>query len=303
VTFADEAALVAAIKDVRNDATPTRWALAGYADQSTVALLGSGSGDVSEMLSKCKDTQPAYGLIRVSEQFDKTSRAIFCFVVWSPPNVPAMMRARVSTHKGAVTPLFRPYSHDFVVAEQGELTEAMVLDAIASLTGTKSHVTDKKPQVTEDKFERKFLGGVKAETQKLEFLDREALLVQLAAVRHEKDGLNWLVAGFEGDKKDLKLKLCASGRKGLQEMVDAFKPDKVMFGLLRNKEAVDRSQVVRFYYVQWHGAAVNPTTKAYTGVLSGAVAAVFSPYHDEWFGSNVDEVISNGKKKVKTLPE
>jgi len=272
-----------------------------YINRDTLALVDKGDGDVSEMLSHCNDTTAAYGIFRITEQYDKTTATKFCFVHWSPPNIPVMQKAKMSTHKGAVTPLFRPFHQDFVVAEQEELTEEIAKDKIASLTGTKSHVTTRRSLKMAQPFVRKFLGGVKGETQKLEFVDKDAILDSIADVRNDNSSTSWCVAGFEGGKKLPKLALVASGSGGLHEMADCFKEDQVMFGLLRNKEQYDRSTVVRFYYVQWKGAAVSMAAKGHTGVFSGAVSAIFTPYHDDFLGETVDDLLANARGKIKDL--
>merc|ERR1712194_223011 len=93
-------------------------------------------------------------------------------------------------------------------------------------------------------YHQKFLGGVKIGTQKLEFANKEDLLVAIADVRNDSSETNWVVAGFEGEKKNIKLTLQGSGSGGIQEMVDEFKEDQMQYGLLRNEELYDRSTTV-----------------------------------------------------------
>jgi len=301
VTIEDADSLDAAIKEVRSDASPIMWCYAAYKDKATIALVDSGTGDVSEMLERCKDTQPGYGLFRVTEKFDKSTTTKFCFVVWTPPNIPIMMKAKISTHAGTVYPLFRPYHVDFVISDVEELSDEIAKSKIGGLTGTRSHVTTRKSIKVEKAYARKFLGGVKNETQKLQFVDHAAIAVAIADVRSDSNETNWCVAGFSGENKDIKFGLVAKGSNGFHEMLDCFQPDQVMFGLIRYEEVVDRSVTIKFSLVQWSGNEVDFPTKGRTGVYTGAVLALFAPYHDDVKVSDVDDLTSWGTARIQNL--
>ena len=82
VEFVDADAMRAAIQQVRDDSDPTMWALAGYRDKKSIELIGTGTGDVSELLSNCRDQSVCYGIFRIVEQIDKTKATKFCFIQW-----------------------------------------------------------------------------------------------------------------------------------------------------------------------------------------------------------------------------
>mmetsp|Transcript_43939 Transcript_43939/g.70305 ORF Transcript_43939/g.70305 Transcript_43939/m.70305 type:complete len:273 (+) Transcript_43939:820-1638(+) len=267
-------------------------------------LLLKGMAMFRNFWNTVKIPKSRMAFFRVSERIDKAQNidaTKFCFVVWTPNNIPPMMKATISTHKGTVTPVFRPFHQDFNISEKDELSPEIAMEKISGVSGSRSHVTDRKAVQKEDTYERKFLGGVKNETQKLEFENKEDLLVAIADVRSDSSDTNWVVASLEGGKKDMKLRLVGSGSNGIQELVDQFEDEKVMFGLLRNEEIYDRSTTIKFYYIQWQGSKVSVSTKGSTGVLTGAVNAIFSPYHDDIYGSSVEEVLSNAKSKAKDL--
>lgn len=106
--FEDEGAIAEAIADVRDDASSTQWCLASYSARDTLRFAGKGDGDVDEMLATCSDGVASYGFFRVTEQYDRSTQTRFVFVIWSPENLKPMERALMSTHKGAITPIFRP---------------------------------------------------------------------------------------------------------------------------------------------------------------------------------------------------
>jgi len=293
--------LVEAIKEVREDKSSTTWALASYVSKDTLGFKAKGEGDVSEMLSHCNDTTVSYGIFRVTEQYDKTSAVKFCFVVWTPPNVPPMQKAIIATHKGAVTPLFRPYHQDFNISEQDELTEELALDTIAGLTGTKSHVTDRKQEKKKSTYARKFLGGVSSETQQLKVEDEEAIKMAIQDVRNDDSATDWCIAGYKGEKKKISFAFFSSGSGGWEELVDNLKEDDIAFALYRREQTVDGYKVVKFFLIHWQGSIVSVPQAGNAGVFHGAATALFGQRHDDIYGTGIDDLVSDAKKKIQNL--
>eukprot|EP00966_Prymnesium_polylepis_P300261 6938736-Prymnesium_polylepis.1 len=62
------------LSDVRADGSPTDWCLAGFeGDSLTLKVVGSGSGGVSELRKLLRADSMFYGLVRTTEQIDKSS--------------------------------------------------------------------------------------------------------------------------------------------------------------------------------------------------------------------------------------
>jgi hypothetical protein len=295
VEFDDIDAIKAAIQTVRENKDPTTWCLTGYRDKKHIELLGTGTGDVSELLAACKDQTVCYGIFRVTEQIDKTTAIKFCFLVWQPEDVPVMIRAAISTHKGTVTPLFRPYHVDFQATTRTELTHEVVMDHIMGLSGTKSHVSDKAPQQKVDVYERKMLGGVKAEEVVVEFTDQEALVNAIKLVRNDKSDVTWAVASWDIDGKSVKLAFRSSGSGDAEPFRDALcvDPANVSYGILRTKQVVDMSTVVKFIFVVYQGPDLAPLVKAKVSTLRGGVVPIFHPYHAEMFIDSANELTNS----------
>lgn len=168
IKLADEEGLKATIASVRADKDATNWCVFGYEGKDKIVEVAKGeSEDVSDLLAAFGAGQVCYGLLRVTEKIDKTVAVKFVFIVWMPDDVHPMTKARSSTHKGAVAPLFRPYNVDFQISEKADLTKTMIMDKIGGLSGQRSHVTERRQSRRVEKFERKFLGGVSGETQSL----------------------------------------------------------------------------------------------------------------------------------------
>lgn len=302
VAFEDPEAVQEAIRKVRDDKDSTTWCLTGYKDKKTVELIGSGEGDVTAILDACKDATVCYGIFRVTEQIDKTTAVKFCFLVWQPEDVPVMMRAAISTHKGVITPMFRPFHVDFAVSKREELSPEAVMDHIMGLSGTKSHVTDKAPEHKQEVYERKFLGGVKAEEVQLEFVDRDALAQAVQAVRSDKDDTNWVAASYQIEGKNVKLGLKGQGSGGLEELSSCLFEDKgnMTYGFYRTTQVVDMSTTVKFVFVTYQGPDIPNMIKAKVTTLRGGVVPVFHPYHGEFFVDGPDELTEETVQKRLT---
>lgn len=116
VKFADKDQILQDIKDVRSD--NANWCLVGYEGKkgNTLVSLGKGTGGVSELLEHLDDDFTAYALVRKVDQIDSSSTTIkFALIYWMGEKTDRMHRARLGTHKGAVTELFSPYHVDLSV--------------------------------------------------------------------------------------------------------------------------------------------------------------------------------------------
>jgi hypothetical protein len=122
VKLADEAAVKAAIQDVRKDATETNWALFNYANDSTLQLVGTGTGGVEELASRLDDSQIWYAFFRTTAQQDKTTKVIFCSLKLLSMNVSTVARAKITTHKGFVDALFSPVHTEFNLDNPADFT-------------------------------------------------------------------------------------------------------------------------------------------------------------------------------------
>jgi len=144
LTFVNERELRAAIQDVRNDATTTNWVIATYdgPNSNNVVLAASGSGGSSELLEHLKEDNVIYGLIRQTEKFDDSQRAMFAFINWTGESIHRMLRARLSTHSGAIKEIFAPYHVSINAANDSEISPHIITTTIRETMGTASKVRD-----------------------------------------------------------------------------------------------------------------------------------------------------------------
>ena len=102
--------------EVRSDAKETDWMLTTYPKKNVVAFVGSGSGGSAELLAQCSDPNEAYfGLVRVTDQIDRSTTVKFVFVKIQPDTMQPMKKASLTLIKGALDELFTQFHVQFQV--------------------------------------------------------------------------------------------------------------------------------------------------------------------------------------------
>jgi len=144
VKFADKESLLQDIKDVRFGNAD--WCLIGYEGKkgNTLVTLGKGNGGVSELVEKLEDDFAAYGFVRKTDKIDESLTTKFAFITFLGERTDRMHKARLGTHKGAVTDLFAPYSVDLSATSKDEISDEVILNKIQENSGTKSKVLASK---------------------------------------------------------------------------------------------------------------------------------------------------------------
>jgi hypothetical protein len=144
IAITDDAAFKEALKKIRDDKDDTNWMYASYSGKCQLTLTGSGTGGISEMVPKLEEETPGFGLLRVTEVIDTKAKATkFVYVLWQPESTKIMKKAELSSHKGALEGVFRPYHVELFIQKSAELTEKAAMDAVTATSGSKSHVVSK----------------------------------------------------------------------------------------------------------------------------------------------------------------
>jgi len=140
VKFVDKDSLLQDIKDVKHGVT--EWCLIGYEGKkgNTLVTIGKGNGGVEELAELVEEDMTAYALIRKTDKIDQSLTVKFAFITWMGENTDRMHKARLGTHKGAVTDLFAPYSVDLNTSSKSDLTDDNILRLIQENSGTRSKV-------------------------------------------------------------------------------------------------------------------------------------------------------------------
>lgn len=123
-----------AYEDVRNDSTPTTWALLGYDENSAIVLLATGS-DYEEFRSKFSEDERLFGFVRLTAGDELSKRAKFVLITWIGSNVSALKRAKVSTDKATVKKIIQNFALELQISEPVELEESHIREALKKAGG------------------------------------------------------------------------------------------------------------------------------------------------------------------------
>ncbi|TPX32720.1 hypothetical protein SmJEL517_g04197 [Synchytrium microbalum] len=158
VKLDNEAAIVGAIKNVRDDANPAQWCIIGHLndDVNTVTLQATGNEGVDELKSKFASNQVQYALIRVTTTVDLSKVVRFVYIYNLGADVSFVKRGRMGIVKGSVSKLFEPYHVDFEINEAREISENIVIEKVNQAAGVANNVREKNFVV--GKQERGFTG-------------------------------------------------------------------------------------------------------------------------------------------------
>ena len=300
VAVDDEKALAKELAAAKNGSVGA-WALWRYRDVKTLTFGASGGGGgLRAALEACPGDSVAYAVFTTEESHDvsdaqkgKISQKKYCMFVWQPETLPPTQKARISTHKGAVTTMLRahfPYQYDWFLTSRDELSDADVARHIGKLTGTVSSVADavaskdlRLPpgdrRAVYAKTDAKTVGGV----QRAAVLDADAgaIAAALDAVRLDADAsCDFAVAAFQDSTR---LDLVAKGTGGLTGLRAALPEGQFAYGLVRLTDSFDRSTVTKFLFVMVHPEQVRPQLKGKLSCLTGLVKQAFSPFHCSCF--------------------
>jgi hypothetical protein len=126
-----------AYEDVRNDASPTNWALLGYDENNTIVLSGTGD-DFDEFRGRFNDDERLFGFLRVTtgeEPNFKSKRAKFVLITWIGANVSALKRAKVSTDKTLVKAVLQNFALEIQTSDLHELDEEHIKGLVVKAGG------------------------------------------------------------------------------------------------------------------------------------------------------------------------
>eukprot|EP00026_Physarum_polycephalum_P007315 Phypoly_transcript_07374.p1 GENE.Phypoly_transcript_07374~~Phypoly_transcript_07374.p1 ORF type:complete len:495 (+),score=73.91 Phypoly_transcript_07374:131-1615(+) len=294
-----------AIKQLR--AGDVNWVLYTYSggNSNTIVLKGKGTGGVDELVSHLDDTTVGYGLVRLIERIDESDTVKFAYINWTGDNIPRMLRARLGTHSGAVKEFLSPYHVDINATQKSEVTEDIVRSTVKKAAGTADHVIAKSSSGHSMGGSGEYRSSpgrasshglakpaVAQQTQGINLVSESEINGALQDVRSDASPINWALVTYDGPNSTA-LTLLGKGSGGLQEMTSYLKDDIVAYGLLREVEQYELTQNVRFVFVDWVGENIHRMLRAKLGTHSGAVKALFSPYHVDLHPTTLSEITSD----------
>jgi len=328
VKLPDDGSIQKALATCRSDEKgPNAYVVLGYSNPTTLTVIASGEGGLTEASVHLPSDDSRYVLLRKDHKVEMAKTVKFAFIDWTPTGLKPLRKALISTHKGQVQQMMKPFHVDYAASDQSDLDERIILGKIGMASGTSSQVTDKK--ATEKKVtaapkpvnfnsptsadgpsspkqpvrnftpmrstqprqsvtdDKKSDAMRAAGTTTIQFVDADAFKNALKTVRNDKEPTDWILANYP--KKDT-IGLIGSGSGGLNELLTKVEDDSVNFGLIRVTEQIDKSKTTKFVYLKWQPESVKPMKKAEIGTRQGAISALFQPYHVDTVISKKDEI-------------
>lgn len=298
--FENEEAAAALNADVRNDATPTNWALWGYkkGSKNEIVAYGSGTGGVTELVSHLDPELIQFGLVRVSDTIDGHTTIKFVFVMWVGEKVKFFQKAQISPHKGEIQVFVGQHHTDVYAEKLDEITEEIIMTKVTDASGSGTRVlTDGHPGHRAAPIARAD-GGSQSRVsstkgQEFGFEDENAAREAIASVRSGAN--NWAVLEFrEGTST---VGVAGQGTDGIQGLTSTLTPNSVSFGLLRVEDIIDEHTTIKFVLINWVGDQVPGVRKAKLTTSKGRVVDFIGQHHNSINTSDLadltlDEIMS-----------
>jgi hypothetical protein len=327
VSWAPE--VIETIRDVKGDHSPLSWVVVGYErpDSAYLVVVASGEGDdhnTADLAAHLRSDTVGYCLIRKTEQIDNSLTAKFIYIRWVGNDVPRMQKAKLGTHAGDIYNLFAPCHTSLDTPDLHEISDANIMKEIMKASGTYQHVleghpvtrpppqthqpqqhTQQQPQNRPPPATKKpnpapaaSTGSVEKPT--VEFQDLDGIRQAIADVRYDGSDTDWVLITYDGPRSNT-LKLEGTGSGGLSELKSHLSESVVCYGLLRTTEKIDESVTVKFAFIDWRGERIHTMQRAKLATHSGAIRALFNPFHVDISASTDDEITENViNKKIKS---
>jgi len=107
---------------------PTNWVVLGYKDNSTIQVVGKGSGGVSEAVALLHEDQVNYGMFRVNfTADDETVRTKFVLFAWGGPKASILKKGKMSVHKASIKTIFKDFALEIQTDTLDDLSEEAVI--------------------------------------------------------------------------------------------------------------------------------------------------------------------------------
>jgi drebrin-like protein len=293
LAFDDEDEIKAAIQSVRDDSNPNTWAMVGYESMKMLTLLGTGTGDVAEMIGNLDEERATYAFFRQEAQYDESVTVKFGFVRMVTMKIPTVKRAKLSTHRGFITKVFEPFHLEFDISASSDISPQIVTEKIEAtmFTKTTSAATLSarlaQQNAAADKKSSSSHAVPTATAAQIGFEDEEEFKNAIAAVRSDENETNWMVASYV---RKHTLDVTSTGSGDVSEFLSKFEEKTPAFGLTRVVDQIDNSRTIKFVYVRWQPESTPAMKKGEISVMRSQIDQLFRPCHVDFNISHVDDI-------------
>lgn len=280
-----------------------RFLVLSYADKRTLRVVATGPGGVPEAVAACAPKEGNYVVVRVPFQVEIAATVKFAYVDYVPQGTSPMRRALLSTHKGQVEDLLKPYHVSIQASEEADIDEEEIMNRIGASAGTRSMVRSRQYGVRQQEDEERRAAAAAGagkppsramvpksvqEERKVDVEDEGALREALADVRDDATETTWCLVSYASPSS---LALVASGGGTVSALREAMSDrDRFYYGVFRTSHRVDESDVTRFGFVRVTSDQVSPMQRGRIATHIGFVKALLGQYHVEFVYGSPDEL-------------
>lgn len=299
----------AAIKAFQGDARADRehrFIVIGFIDKITLKVAGSGPGGLAEASAFLGDDDASYILVRKSHQVEIALTVKIAFIEWLPELIKPMRKAMLSTFKGQVEDILKPYHVSLHASSKSDLKEEEIMEKIGFSSGTAQHTTVKtntKVEVTSPpklaqlnisppsmpKIAPQMASPAvgRQEEKKLTIQDEAEMRTAIAAVRDDQSDIAWVVIGYADAHT---LQLIGKGAGSIEEAAALLQPGRAFYILFRQLEKFDASVRTMFGFVKILSDTLPPMQKAKIATHSGFITKLLEPFHEQILLSDHQEL-------------
>jgi len=121
------------------------FAIFGYEDKNTIKFLFEQDGGLEEAkaIGGFPPNEERYCLLRINHRVEMARTTKFALVNWYPTALPPMRKSILSTHKGQVKDILRPWHVTLDGTDPSDLNHSEIMDKIGFSSGTKVQLNQK----------------------------------------------------------------------------------------------------------------------------------------------------------------
>jgi hypothetical protein len=318
--FENEAAAKDALAAVRSGAT--NWVVFEFRDgSSTVGLAGTGDDGIDGLVATLRPNSISHGLLRVEDIVDEHKTIKFVLVNWFGDQVPSIRKAKLTTFKGTIAQFIGQHHNSVNTSDVADLTFDEIMNKVRDASGSGNRVLAETVR-EEPIVQRKVVAApahvpttpASTNAPKVQLSSNtssvprstgprkaavptsvegvvqfdDAIKEAISQVRKNGSGVDWALAGYEGQTS--KVVLVGSGGGGLSALRVHLTADSVNYGLLRTENIVDDHVTVKFVFILWIGENVRSIRRAKIATHKGAVTEYFGQFHVDITAQAADEV-------------
>jgi len=92
------------------------------------------------LVGHLQDEGISYGLVKVTDIVDEHTTIKFVLIIWVGDSIPAVRKAKITTHKGTLDAFFGQRHNDIYVSSKSEVSEELIMSKVRDASGSGNRV-------------------------------------------------------------------------------------------------------------------------------------------------------------------